>query len=310
VKGDIGSRIIYCLGGIVSDTVYCVDEIPARATKVFASESFRTVGGIAGNAARSIRKLGAQARLLGVVGDDEDGRWMLDALVKEGVGINEVKRARGTSTRAAIALARDGERTILAFSGVGLTLSANEVRGVDFGAGDAVLADWRWPEAADCVLREFREAGKPAVLDADVGASTVSGRLVEAASHVIFSREGLEQFTREVDVDVGPALKWAARCTAAVVGVTDGANGCYLLDRSTSEIIRIPAPRVAAVDTVGAGDVFHGAFTLALAAGASDRTASRYAAYAAASKVRGLGLSSLQSHREVVDQMRRDSACV
>lgn len=302
---DFESRVVYCLGGIISDLVFCVDEIPHRATKVFASKSFHTVGGIAGNAARAIRKLDARARLIGAIGDDSVGRSIVDAMMAEGVDVSAVKRAQGTSGRSAIVLGRDGERLIVVAAPVGPELTLEDVRGIECEDGHALLADWRWLDAAEYLLNAYRRAGKPAVLDADVGTGPVSDRLVQAATHVVFSRDGLAQFTGEADLCDG--LSQSARRTMAMVGVTDSANGCHVFDRNTGAIISIPAPRMIAVDTIGAGDVFHGAFTLALGAGLPDRIAAHYACVVAASKVQGYGLSTLMSSERAMAQVRLDN---
>ena len=60
------------------------------------------------------------------------------------------------------------------------------------GRPAAVLADTRWPEAAEVVLAHAREIGCPGVLDAE---APVPARLVELASHVAFSVQGLREFT-------------------------------------------------------------------------------------------------------------------
>jgi sulfofructose kinase len=97
---------------------------------------------------------------------------------------------------------------------------------------------------------------------------------------VIFSAEGLRA-TAGTD-SLGRALLDISKLTTAFLAVTDGANDVLWLDRG--ELRSVPAFRVHVVDTLGAGDTFHGAFTLMLAEGRSEREAMRFAAAAAALK--------------------------
>lgn len=105
--------------------------------------------------------------------------------------------------------------------------------------------------------------------------------LLTAASHLLFSSEQLQE-TAGV-ADDGAALKRLAGLTSAFVAATRGPHGTiWLNDAGTLE--ETPAFPVEAVDTLGAGDVFHGAFTLRLAEGGGVREALRFAAAAAALK--------------------------
>jgi sulfofructose kinase len=136
---------------------------------------------------------------------------------------------------------------------------------------DAVLADTRWTPGNLAALDLARARGIPGVLDAE---APIDRALLSAASHVAFSRQGL------ASVSFGaPDAALAALDLAAWACVTDGADGVYVRGGA-----RIPAPRVAAVDTLGAGDVWHGAFALRLAEGADETEAIRFANAAAALK--------------------------
>lgn len=127
-----------------------------------------------------------------------------------------------------------------------------------------MLVDSRWPEAAEVVLARAADHRVPALLDAEIGPEPVPTLLVALAIHVIFSRDGLVQFTG-ID-DVPHALSAAARRTRGFVGATAGAEGFYWLEPGAGTR-HLPAPAIETVDTLGADDVFHGAFALALGEG-------------------------------------------
>jgi sugar/nucleoside kinase (ribokinase family) len=117
------------------------------------------------------------------------------------------------------------------------------------------------------------------VLDADEPRLD-SNDLLTIASHVVFSAEGLRA-TAGND-NLGRALVDVSKRTTAFLAVTDGRNDVLWLD--AGELRQFPAFAVDVVDTLGAGDTFHGAFALMLAEGADVRAATRFAAAAAALK--------------------------
>ena len=164
-----------------------------------------------------------------------------------------------------------------------------------------VLADTRWPEGA---LRGFelaRQAGIPAVLDADVPVPA-DGELLRAATHVAFSADGLREFAGEDDLEV--ALRSAASGTDAWCCVTVGDRGSMTLCDDEAEYAG--AFRVDVCDTVGAGDVWHGAFALALAESMNVSQAQEFAGAAAALKVRNGGARHGAPTRSDVERFIRE----
>ena len=116
------------------------------------------------------------------------------------------------------------------------------------------------------------------VLDAD-RPTELSEDLFRIATHVVFSSECLRA-TTGLD-DLGEALARVAGTTQSFLAVTNGAGRTLARRRDARTS---PVFAVSAVDTLGAGDVFHGAFTLALAEGQGVAAAMRFAAAAAGLK--------------------------
>ncbi|MSU90576.1 sugar kinase [Rhodobacteraceae bacterium 2CG4] len=254
--------VLVC-GSTAIDFLFTVDAFPDRPEKYRAADAAIVGGGCAGNAAVAIARLGGRARLAARCGQDMIGRMTCDDLEDWGVDTSLVVRTPGgRSAYSSILVDPAGERQIVAFRGEKLAERLDR----DLGKPSAVLADTRWPEAAMQVFAHARTLGIPAVLD---GEAPVSGTLAAAATHVAFSAQGLAEFTATRDLSEG--LARATRRTGAWVCVTDGAAGTLIAGAGGPE--RIPAPQVAAVDTLGAGDVWHGAFALALAEGRSERAA-------------------------------------
>jgi sulfofructose kinase len=144
---------------------------------------------------------------------------------------------------------------------------------------DAVLADVRWPEGAAALFAAARRAGVPTVLDGETDGATWLPVLLPLTDYAILSVQGLTEFAPGAAED---GLARARAAGARHAGVTQGAEG-YLW-RDDAGLHRAPAFRVAAVDTNGAGDAFHGAFTLALAEGRSLDACVRMASATAALK--------------------------
>jgi len=118
------------------------------------------------------------------------------------------------------------------------------------------------------------------VVDVDRAMSLSEG-LLTASSHLVFSSEPLQE-TADV-ADDGAALKKIAKLTPSFLAGTRGARGTIWLD-DQGQLQETPAFPVHTVDTLGAGDVFHGAFTLAITEGQPLQDALRFASAAAALK--------------------------
>lgn len=290
---------IVCLGMSALDAIYRVQAIPSTPTKVLATAFTECGGGMAANASVAIARLGGDAAYWGRVGADAIGTRILDELAAEGVDVSSVRRLAGcTSPSAAILVDDRGERLVCAYNDPRLDPDPAWLPLARVREYDAALADVRWPAGSAALLDAATAAGRPAVLDADVGAPGTVLDLARRASHVVFSEPGLAEATGTGDP--GRALERVAAGVLAVVGVTLGPNGFLWRDRHSEH--RLPAPRVAAIDTLAAGDVWHGAFTLALGEDMDIGAAARFANAAAAIKcTRPGGRLGAPTRAEVAD---------
>jgi sulfofructose kinase len=272
---------ILCVGLAVMDQVYSVGELPEAPAKHFAT-AFREIGGgPAANAAVAIARLGGRARLWSRVGDDPVGQRIVDELEREGIEVAGIRRVPGArSGCSAIIVDTGGERMIVNFRGERMDPDPSWLPVSEIRRADAVVADLRWPEGSARALSEARRLGIPALLDADATPAREGAEPLAAANHILFSSQGLLEFTELTDTEA--ALRLAASRTDAWVGVSAGRAGVYWLERE--RVRHLPAFAVDVVDTLGAGDVLHGAFALALARGAPIEEALRFACAAAALK--------------------------
>ncbi len=250
-----GSRpaqpLVLCAGMTVVDLMFRVDRFPSPSTKAMAREFFLTGGGNAANAAIAITRLGGRARFCGPVGDDEFGQRVLDGLVKEGVDIGGAQRVEGAATSVSgIFVDPAGERLLTTRRAQGLEKAPPPKNCARLVEGaGAVLADNHFPDFAAPICRAARE--------------------------------------RNIPVDLAAALERASAFCRGFVAATDGAAGALWHDGHA--LRRQEAFAVNAVDTLAAGDVFHAAFTLALAEGRAEAKALRFASAAAALKCARFG---------------------
>jgi sulfofructose kinase len=278
------SPSVLCVGIAVLDYVFAVDAIPARAEKHRARDLAVVGGGIAANAAVTIARLGGQAALATRLGDDPTGKAIIEELEKEGVDCTLSRRFGGRrSPTSAIFVDGRGERLIMSYADPNLPdepswLPARLPEGLN-----VVLGDTRWLEGAAHLFRLARRTGIPAVLDGDRRPALPEA--MELATHVAFSEQGLAEVTGIADPAEG--LKALAQRAGNWLAVTVGERGVYFLENGA--VAHEPAFRVATVDTLGAGDVWHGAFALGLAKGMGERQAVRFASAVSALKCTRFG---------------------
>ena len=268
---------VICAGIVTVDLVLSTEADVVRGEKTRARDSLLVPGGCALNAALAIARLGGRAVLAGRTGDDLFGDWTRRQAAAAGVDTRLLDALPGVSTsRSAVLVAPDGERTIVNHRAK--PLYAEGLDGVDLGQARAVLTDTRWPAGAADLLRAARDAGLPGVIDAEAPVS-LAAEALRLASHVAFSEQGLADYAGAAD---GAALARASRELGRWVCVTRGPEP--VLCHDGIDLTEVPAFPVVAVDTLGAGDVWHGAFALALAEGRPEALAVRFANAAGALK--------------------------
>lgn len=292
---------VACVGIAVLDRVYLFDTLPLLPGKHIARGYRENGGGMAANAAVSIVALGGAAEWCGRLGDDAPGATLLAMLRHHGVGTAGATVAAGAcSPTSGILLDAEGERLLAVHPGENLPEDAPIPTEALAGAG-AVLADPRWIGGAERLFAAAAARGIPRVLDADISPPGVLPRLVPLADHVIFSERGLAAFSGLADP--AEALAQVARQVDAVLAVTLGPRGS--LWWRDGRAVALPAPQVRTRDTTGCGDVFHGAYALALAEGAAPMDAARFATAAAALKAtRGDGWAGMPDRAAVEGLLR------
>ncbi|RWM91504.1 MAG: sugar kinase [Mesorhizobium sp.] len=272
------------VGAFTLDTILRLETLPAHQGKFIASDGVQIASGMATSAACAAHRLGADVSLWASAGDDAVGDRLIAEIEAEGVDCSLVRRVAGArSALAAILVDAHGERIIVPFYDSRAQADPDTLPLAELSAFDAVLVDVRWPGAAALALAAARDAGRPAILDADTAPVDVLERLLPLASHIVAS-EPAARIVCGHALDPESACADLASRTDAFVAVTGGAAGTWWHDRGTGRVRHVEAPKVKAVDTLAAGDVFHGAIAVGLAEAMPPEQALRFASAAAALK--------------------------
>jgi sulfofructose kinase len=278
---DRAGRVrVICLGLSALDQIWQVERFFSGQSEKIKSLEYSTLGGgMAANAAVTVARLGGSAAFWGRGGDDAAGHEMRSAFTAEGVEVGNFRLfSDGRSSVSGIIVDRSGERQIVNFRGL-YPEAAGWLPLDDIARASSVLADPRWVEGASALFGKARALGIPTVLDGDVADAEVFERLLPLTDHAVFSEPALASFRGSAGDE---ALASLARFDCRVIAVTRGHDGVSWYE--DGRLHRRAAYPVDVVDTTGAGDVFHGAYALAIGAGLVVSDAMAFAAASAALK--------------------------
>lgn len=286
------------------DLIYQLDHFPSGSGKTRAKSSHLTGGGNGANAAVALARLGACSMLAARLGDDEIADLIMAGLTRENVNCDLVrKHPNHRSSFSSIYMDADGERQIVNFRDETLSMETDWFRANLPTNIDAALGDCRWPQGAEMAMQLARDSNVPGIMDAEYHAKEAKAAIL-LASHVAFSANGAREFSGESDLETA-ALKSASLIKGHVV-VTNGAGDVLEVDHGS--LLHHPTFAVDAVDTLAAGDVWHGAFTLALADHRPVKQSIRFANAAAALKCQRTGGRDGSPCRKDVDEFMKSTA--
>lgn len=296
---------VLCVGVAVLDNMFSIEIFPTEPTKTFARDFRQIGGGPAANGAVTVARLGGVASLWARVGDDAIGAGIIAELGDYGVDTANMRRVPDRrSGVSAVLIDGKGERFIFAFADRALDTDTSWLPPKIPADTDAVLCDVRWPAASEKIMREAQTRQIPIVLDADLTHDDSVERLIGFSTHAVFSAPALRRLTGHSDVE--DALRLAQVRTKGIVAVTLGADGFAWLE--DGEMRRVSAFAIEVIDTLAAGDVFHGAFALGLAEKLSIADAGRFAAAAAGLKCMRWGGRAGIPTREELDRFMAQAA--
>ncbi len=253
------------IGLNATDTVLQVREFPPPGGKQRVAGLSRQAGGQVATALVACQRLGLRTRYIGTVGGDADGRFQLRSLRQEGIDVRYARKVPGASTQFGLIIVdqKTGERTVFWDRDKRLALSARQIEQEAITSAKALLVDGCDVEACVQAARWARQAGIPVVADLDTVYAKVE-KLFPLIDYLFASADFLPAVTGRVDPV--PALEFMRReYGVRACGITLGQDGALAFDGN--RFYYAGGFVVRAVDTTGAGDVFHGAFVYGLLQG-------------------------------------------
>lgn len=276
-----------CIGHSTYDTTLPLNEYPTENLKYRIEKKVECGGGPASNGAYLLAKWGISTSILSIVGDDYYGKKVIEDFQNIGADIKylETKKNHATSSSYIIANMQNGSRTII-------TSKRNPIRKLEQDIkieADLILIDGEHPETAKDVLLQNKKA--TSILDA--------GRLNEDTkmlgkfvTYVVCSKDFAEEFANiKIDYNNQDTI---VKCynelksyfkTNIIITLED--KGSFTEINGIYE--QIPSIKVKAIDSTGAGDIFHGAFAYFIGKNYPLKEAIHYASITGAISVTRIG---------------------
>ena len=279
---------VVVVGSLNQDITVRVPHIPAPGETVLGADALVGGGGKGANQAVAAARLGASVAMVGRVGADAAGTALRGGLIAEGIEVAHVivdeERSSGT---ALIAVDDAAENAIVVSPGANGAVSVDDVVAAadQIATASVVLLQLEVP--MDVVASAAELATGKVILNPAPAADLPDGLLDHVS--VLVPNQGELAAISGLDADVEQMARLLADNRDVVV--TLGSSGAYAVT-SDGDGYLAPAPRVDAVDTVGAGDCFCGALGVALSRGDDMASAIRFATHAAAIAVTRPGAQS------------------
>jgi sulfofructose kinase len=283
---DIERVDVVGLGLNATDTIIRLPEFPQFDSKLEMISHDVRAGGQAASAMVACRRWGLSARYIGKIGEDWAGDFQLRELETDGVE-SHLFRVGGCQSQRAYILVDEatGERTILWNRDARLEIRPEELRREWITSASALILDGHDTAAAIQAARWAREAGMPVVLDIDKDYPGLQV-LLENTDYIISSREFPLRISGEGDL-LKALRELHAKFKCRLMGATLGKLGVVIWDGRRFFYAR--GFEVRAIDTTGAGDIFHAAFLFGLVKGWDMERILEFSCAAAAFACGGVG---------------------
>jgi sugar/nucleoside kinase (ribokinase family) len=288
--------LLVCCGLTTLDVVQAVEAVPGANQKVVADRLDVRFGGPAANAAATAVALGVPTRLVTAVGDGPVADLVRAGLAAAGVDVLDLAAGTGAAPPVSTVLVTraTGERAVVSVNAVGApdlgVATAQALAGGVLHGATAVLVDGHHRAAGVLLAAAARGSGVPVLLDGGSWKPGL-GDLLAHVDHAVLSADfalpGQGGPGPEVDVLGGVLAGWPVRTASRSAGGDPLHGRSAAGERWTVPVEAVPDAEL--VDTLGAGDVLHGAAAAALARGATVTEALRDGVRWATRSVRHVG---------------------
>lgn len=293
------------LGAVAVDDVIYVASYPPADSKVAVLSRERHCGGLAAVALIAASRLGGRCAYAGVLGTDELSSFCVKILERERIDVSFLKKttkAQPIHSNIVVDQQR-GTRNIF-FDLRGVVGAPLKVPYECIARSKVLLIDNFGVDGMIRAAKVAREHHVPVVADFESINHPRFGELLTLTDHLILSREVVEKMVGKKPVS--EAVMELGEKGHEVVIVTCGAEGCWFLANGSKTPRHQKAFKITPADTTGCGDVFHGAYAIALARNSPLEERVRFASAAAALKAKTgageAGIPNLSAVRKLMKQ--------
>lgn len=268
----------------IDDIIY-VDR-PLSAGKGKVTNRTQDHGGNVATALVAVAKLGGRAGFIGWLSDQPLGDVSARELERHGVDISFApRRPDARPIRSVITVGPEGDRFI-AYDDDVPHGTCDTLSDSTLAQAQVLLIDG-YATHADMIVERARRLGLSVVADIEWTIGPATERLISLSNHLVLPLKFAQAYCCETDPTLILGKLWSGDRAAVVL--TDGERGSYVRQAGDAVLWHVPAYKVKAVDTTGAGDCFHGAYAFALIQGKQPVACAAYATAAAAISVTGPG---------------------
>lgn len=292
---------IAVVGSVNMDYFVEADRLPDLGETVLGTHFFMAVGGKGANQAVAAGRLGADVALFGSVGNDENRDVFIKKMMDEKVDISNLNSAEDSPTGAAFIEISNSENRILVVPGANQKTDVDYIESVtgELLEYDIIMFQLETPvEMLDHIIPKLNQHGRITILN-PAPAQKLNEQTINLLTFITPNEH-------EYPIIFGKAASidhYLKKYPNKLV-VTSGINGVHFHDGNA--VVNVPAIKVDAVDTTGAGDTFSGAFAVALAEGKTLRDAIAFANIAAGLSVRKKGAQTGMPTRGEIDQFIKE----
>ena len=279
---------IAVVGSINMDQTVIADRIPLKGETLFGSSINYIPGGKGANQAVAMAKLGAEVEMFGCVGNDDNGKKVVENLNNNGVKTNNIKVIDGVPTGLAIITLGDNDNTIVVVKGTNNLVSIEYVNSIkdELLKYEMVVLQHEIPlETVHYVIDLCSKNNIPTVLN-PAPAEKVPMEIIDKVTYITPNEHEVGLIFGK-DKTIEELLKKYPKKLIVTLG-SDG----VAVALNEKDILKVPVRKTTVVDTTGAGDTLNGAFCVRMCKGDSIENALKYANTAASLSIEKLGAQS------------------
>lgn len=244
----------FFIGLVTVDFIYAVDDLPNSNEKIVASDYRVTAGGPATNAAVAFSFLGNSATLFGVIGKHPFSHLIYSDLTQHQLKVRDLDESETNPPPVSSIISQsNGNRAVISINATKKKVSSKDLPKLDLGDVNIVLVDGHQMEISHAIAQQAKEKKIPIVID---GGSWKPGfeKVLPWVDYAICSANFYPPDCKTTE----EVFAYLSNLGVPHIAITQGEKNIIYLNKGEEGEIQVPP--VQPVDTLGAGDIFHGAF--------------------------------------------------